>query len=245
MGGSFTETSEGVFRRVRMTTCRLAFDEALGEMPVGLNQEAGPSKVAASLSGCQYFNATLIRGGLDEPWGLALDLSGGRAIHLAAIKSHANTPAKRYNMHASEDRRLEQGDYVIGANSVFCHGMPANAPEAKFNSQVEAVAQELKTSTIVILHIVRPHLFSCEVSRGNETMGLDLCHSNNFSYVVITAVHEGAVRKTAPQICPGDRIMAVDQKRAENPCQLLQMIKERASPVLLISRPGCGWQAAT
>lgn len=195
-----------------------------------LHEELPPK--AEGIKEVTDFTATLVRYGLDAPWGLVLDLSDGKLIHVSGLRASAvGSPVQRYNAEAPEDKKLKAGDYIVGVNSLLSHDIH----EAS-NSAAEMLGEEMKASTTANLHIRRPITFTVTVNRGQEPMGLDLNFSNKSTSLVIVKVCEGSVRKCKPEIHAGDRIVAVDGKTG-NPDDLLEAIKDTQVPLLTISRP--------
>lgn len=177
------------------------------------------------------FTMTITRASVDAPWGLMLDLSGGSLIHVSGVKSTVGSPVLTYNAEVPEDLQMREGDYIVGVNDIL-----ADTPLVGHNTVAEALGEEMKKSTTVTLHMKRPHVFTAEVNKNGDPMGLDLNYSNHCSALAIVKVGDGAVKKSAPEIQAGDRIIAVNGKTG-SPDDLLRGIKASDRPVVTLSRP--------
>lgn len=103
------------------------------------------------------------------------------------------------------------------------------------------LGEQLRSKDILEVRVKRPHLFSCTIYKEGMSMGLELNYSNYGDSLIVTYVASGAVRKHAPQVREGDRIIGVDNV-VGNPGLLLQTIHDaRDVLVLKMSRPSDDW----
>lgn len=176
----------------------------------------------------QAFTVTLRRDSIEIPWGLRLDLADNRTIHVCGILE--SIPVLHYNSRAKDDRKLKSGDYIVEAN-----GFSATANlDGRLLSQV--LEGELQRASIAVLAVRRPQFFDCTIEKGDGPLGLDLNYTGHCTSLIISNILPGAVQKSAPEVCAGDRIVAVNGVVGQA-CTLLEALKASKKPVLTISRP--------
>lgn len=158
----------------------------------------------------------------DTPLGLHVDLSDGRALHVCSVRQGPKCPVAQYNSSAREESQLRAGDYIKAVNGV--HG------------DANQIADALKLGVKTVLVVQRPDQFKRQVvRRETEPMGLDLNFSEKGSSLVIMSIVDGAVKRCAPDVRPGDRIVSVDGATG-TALELLDIIQRLVSMELEISR---------
>lgn len=185
-------------------------------------REGAPQAQAARGPAPPVFAATLRRAAPATPVGLNVDLSCGRVLHVANMKEGGPNPVAAYNAGVGEDRKVRAGDYIKAVNGV--------------RQSAGAMAEALKANTVLVLEVQRPDVFIRKVTRRrHERMGLDLNYSERGSSLVITEVGSGALKRCAPDIQPGDRVVAVNGLTG-TALNLLETIQRLDTMDLSISR---------
>lgn len=180
----------------------------------------------------QAFMVTLTRETAQLPWGLLLDLSSNAAIHVSAIRAVGDSPVAVYNAQAPEDKQLKEGDYITAVNGVLCDALPSQGP----HSSADALGEELKNSVTMTMHVKHPYVYSVQIHKGGGIMGLDLNYTTSCATLAIERIGDGAVKKAAPEVRVGDRIVAVNGQLG-HPHELLETITQNELVVLTLSRP--------
>mmetsp|Transcript_127878 Transcript_127878/g.319229 ORF Transcript_127878/g.319229 Transcript_127878/m.319229 type:complete len:235 (+) Transcript_127878:103-807(+) len=171
------------------------------------------------------FWVDLERGNADSALGLHLDLCDGKVLHVCGLRQGVPSPVVAYNASVPEDKRLLPGDYIKAVNGI--------------SSTSVALAEELKRHPALQLLVQRPYCFVKRIERKLEPMGLDLNYSDRGASLVIMEIGTGAVKRLAPEIRVGDRIVSVNGMSG-SPLHLLDMIKDTQTLELGVSRcPQC------
>lgn len=191
-----------------------------------------PSAISALAEERATFVANLTRDTVEVPWGIFWDRSGGSVIHVTEVVLDEGSPVLSYNATVPEDSQVKDGDYIVGVNELFA----ANIVCEENRTPADTLGEELRNSTTVTLHVRRPLLFTCEVNKRSDGLGLMLTYTGSSYGLSVTDVAEVAAKNIVPEIHAGDRIVAVDGKRG-TPLELLEMIKRSRTPVLIVSRP--------
>merc|ERR1719189_1012723 len=89
------------------------------------------------------------------------------------------------------------------------------------------------------LHILvsRPCVFEVRVWKRDESMGLTLTYSSNGIGLIIVDISAGDVRRDAPQVRIGDRIIGVNGIQDSPEFLLVAMLRAGQGMVLQMSRP--------
>jgi len=155
-----------------------------------------------------------------------VDFTDGLALHVCGLGQEEDSVVKRYNATEPQERKIHLGDYILSINSF--------ATDALNSSGLRQ--QWLQAS--LVLKVCRPQVFDCKITRlCDEPLGVSFCYSNSGISLVIKEIGAGVVKKGAPQVAVGDRVLAVDgvEGGAQN---LLQAIRNIGATFnLKISRP--------
>lgn len=190
--------------------------------------KAPPPRTRAISRGGTSFTVELVRKSENSPWGMAVDLAGARAIHVCSV-SHGDTPMGLYNSKAPPDKRVHPGDYVVAVNG-------KSAAKDGSAGDSEELSAAMRTSLKVELLVERPHVYRSTVNKGTDAIGLDLSYNSRGIGLVVVGVLDGAVKKQAPEIIPGDRIMSVNDMKGQA-SQLLNAMRNMSDQVdLILSR---------
>jgi len=185
---------------------------------------------SARASEDSLFKALLPKRQPDEPLGLKADVADEVTMHICRVNADDDTPITRYNATAPPAKQIRAGDYFMGVNGLTASSAPAGA---KFTDLLRA---ELLKRDIEVL-VSRPQEWDIQVSRKGKSMGLDLNYSNAGASLIIARVCDGLVQQNFPEVCAGDRIVAVDGLDG-GPKDLLARIADSPDQVTLtLSRP--------
>lgn len=187
---------------------------------MGLDSPRGESFVSG-------FAARLTRSSIEEPWGLTADFADDKMIHVCSLDSDEDSPVKVYNASAEAGKHLLDGDYITSVNGISASDVgPVGAQ----------FCQAMTTAITVDLVVQRPMVFESRVERETETLGLDVIYSSGARSLVIVKVNEGAVKRHAPEVSTGDRIVRVDDTEG-TPYRMLLALQAKGPMLLKISRP--------
>lgn len=167
-------------------------------------------------------NAILHRVG-DESLGLKVDSADGRTFHVCKVHPRPDSPVQLFNHSVSAELRLRKGDYIVSINGA---------------EAAHLMKEELATAPRLEITFVRPVISYHEVV-WDRKLGLELNFSQDSSSLVIAEIADGAVKAYAPEIRPGDRIIAVEHLHG-NPDELLKLIK-RAKGHLMLTVSRCSF----
>lgn len=187
----------------------------------------------ASSSSTPVFECSLQRATMEAPWGLKLDFCEDSAIHICEVR-HVSCPVSVYNARAPEGCDVRPGDYIMSVNGL---SPTVGGNTTSGISWSDSLRAEMK-GTSVTLSIKRPEIFSVDVSKAGDTMGLELNFTAKGTSLAIVRVGAGAVSRCSPSVTAGDRIIAVNgfEGFAE---ELLEAIKTSQDDLTLkISRHG-------
>merc|ERR1712217_568831 len=101
-----------------------------------------------------------------------------------------------YNVSSPDAKNIREGDFIMSVNGVS--GASASMTSAMRQSQYLQV------------RIQRPMKFSVTCAKEGEIVGLDLEYGPSNNSLLIKGINEGAVKKRAPDIMPGDRLISVN-----------------------------------
>lgn len=176
---------------------------------------------------CNTFRVTLCRTTTNQPWGLKMDFASFEDIHVSAVQEASTTPVTVYNGSVPSGRRIQPGDYILEVNDLSVKLVS----ELDRQSPAQHIHDAVKSRTLKLV-VARPRLFECEIWCEGEPLALQLNYTPQGSSLLIISVDDGAARRCAPEIQPGDRIIAVGGL-SENPKTMLQALQSRVDPLQL------------
>mmetsp|Transcript_56580 Transcript_56580/g.183968 ORF Transcript_56580/g.183968 Transcript_56580/m.183968 type:complete len:265 (-) Transcript_56580:191-985(-) len=168
------------------------------------------------------FTAVLERTAGTEPLGLYLDLSDSLTLYICRVNPGTTLPAHLYNIMAPDARRLRDGDYILEVNGVA--GKAKDLAEA-----IKSGGRRLE------LKVRRPTLTNHTVTKGGQSLGLDLQFAKQGWVLSICKVLDGAVKSSGADIRAGDRIIRVNGREGKSD-ELLSMMTGSGSPEIMLSR---------
>lgn len=168
------------------------------------------------------FDAHIEKSSCLQAIGWQVDTVDSRHLFLCRL-TPGTSPLRKYNASAAPERQLREGDYIVDVNG--------NRESAN-----EMMGQTRNLQDIKIV-IQRPKLFTKKIEKHGGRFGVALTHAKGCPSLYIETIQEGALKRCAPEVVVGDRIVAVGGLKGDSE-QLMQALMSDDAPEIQFSRAG-------
>mmetsp|Transcript_37142 Transcript_37142/g.78795 ORF Transcript_37142/g.78795 Transcript_37142/m.78795 type:complete len:231 (-) Transcript_37142:587-1279(-) len=191
-------------------------------VPSAESSKETPSEEAAAPDAPPQFIATLVKQNGSESIGWQVDVVDEKRLFLCRILTSPSALSK-YNASVPEDRQLRIGDYILKVNGN--------------NSSVNSMMTTARSAQTLDLLVQRPRLFTKTIKKDGPSLGLMLTHAKGCPSLCIEGINDGPVKRMAPDLQLGDRIVAVNGVRGDSET-LMRALQQDSELNLEFSRAG-------
>merc|ERR1719167_1283324 len=145
------------------------------------------------------FAVTLVNLRKNCPLGWQLDALADNALYVCEVSSSPGFPLHSFNSTAPDHLNVKVGDYI-----------------REVNGRTSALAEQVSSHDLTMRFVVqRPLLVTRRVRKDelDAKLGLSVVCVPSFKHLFVEGVSDGWVKRSAPDIRPGDRILEVGVTR--------------------------------